>query len=186
MTRLATRMSYSASRLICKAVLGWSPSTEGIEHLVLGLGRQAAPFMQQMGAPPNDGEVLVIEVDGKCPPTATEQELSKRWGKRQHAKGCSCGCQRHRGKAKRKARGSKKRRKKGDKSKNGKEVMVVVMYTLRRDPDGKLHGPINKKIWATFGGRKAAALWRGRRQPGAALVRTRPRRYRLCWMVPRG
>ena len=185
-TRLATRMSYSASRLICKAALGWSPSTEGIEHLVLGLGRQAAPFMQQMGAPPNDGEVLVIEVDGKCPPTATEQELSKRRGKRQHAKGCSCGCQRHRGKAKRKARGSKKRRKKGDKSKNGKEVMVVVMYTLRRDPDGKLHGPINKKIWATFGGRKAAALWCGRRQPGAALVRTRPRRYRLCWMVPRG
>ena len=185
-TRLATRMSYSASRLICKAALGWSPSTEGIEHLVLGLGRQAAPFMQQMGAPPNDGEVLVIEVDGKCPPTATEQELSKRRGKRQHAKGCSCGCQRHRGKAKRKARGSKKRRKKGDKSKNGKEVMVVVMYTLRRDPDGKLHGPINKKIWATFGGRKAAALWGGRRQPGAALVRTRPRRYRLCWMVPRG
>jgi hypothetical protein len=158
-TRLATRMSYAASRLICKAVLGWSPSTEGIEHLVLGLGRQAAPFMQQMGAPPNDGEVLVIEVDGKCPPTATEQELSKRRGKRPHAKGCSCGCQRHRGKAKRKARGSKKRRKKGDKSKNGKEVMVVVMYTLRRDPDGKLHGPINKKIWATFGGRKAAALW---------------------------
>ena len=158
-TRLATRMSYSASSLICKAALGWYPSTEGIEHLVLGLGRQAAPFMQQMGAPPNDGEVLVIEVDGKCPPTATEQELSKRRGKRQHAKGCSCGCQRHRGKAKRKARGSKKRRKKGDKSKNGKEVMVVVMYTLRRDPDGKLHGPINKKIWATFGGRKAAALW---------------------------
>lgn len=84
-TRLATRMSYSASRLICKAALGWSPSTEGIEHLVLGLGRQAAPFMQPMGAPPNDGEVLVIEVDGKCPPTATEQELSKRRGKRQHA-----------------------------------------------------------------------------------------------------
>ena len=37
--------------------------------------------------------------------------------------------------------------------------MVVVMYTLRRGPDGKLHGPINKKTWATFGGRKAAALW---------------------------
>ena len=50
---------------------------------------------------------------------------------------------------------------KGDKSKNGKEVMVVVMYTLRRGPDGKLHGPINKKTWATFGGRKAAALWAG-------------------------
>ena len=54
---------------------------------MLGLGRQAAPFMQQMGAPPNDGEVLVIEVDGKCPPTATEQELSKRRGKRQTCEG---------------------------------------------------------------------------------------------------
>ena len=40
-TRLATRMSYSASRLISKAALGVVPSTEGIEHLVLGLGRQA-------------------------------------------------------------------------------------------------------------------------------------------------
>ena len=70
-----------------------------------------------------------------------------------------CGCQRHRGKAKRKARGSKKRRKRGDKSKNGKEVSVVVMYTLKRGDDGKLHGPINKKLYATFAGRKAAALW---------------------------
>ena len=47
-TRLATRMSFAASRRICKAVLGWSPSTEAIEDLVLGLGRQAGPFMQQM------------------------------------------------------------------------------------------------------------------------------------------
>ncbi len=115
--------------------------------------------MQQMAAPPDDGAVLVIEIDGKCPPTATEQELRKRRGKRGHSKGCGCGCQRHRGKAKRKKRGQKKRRKKGDKSKNGKEVIVVVMYTLRRGPDGKLHGPINKKTWATFGGRKAAATW---------------------------
>jgi hypothetical protein len=85
--------------------------------------------------------------------------LAKRRGKRRHKQGCSCGCQRHRGKAKRQARGRKKRRKKGDKSKNGKEVMVVVMYTLRRGVDGKLHGPVNKKVWATFTGRKAAALW---------------------------
>ena len=100
-------------------------------------------------------------MDGKCPPTATEEELSKRRGKRRprHEKECQCGCQRHRGKAKRHARGSKKRRKKGDKSKNGKEVTVVVMYTLKRGEDGKLHGPLNKKIWGTFAGRKAAALW---------------------------
>ena len=159
--RLATRMSFKASQMVCKAVLNWAPATETIEQVVLGMGRDAAPFMKQLQAPANDGEVLVIEVDGKCPPTATEAELAKRRGKRKpkHEKDCSCGCQRHRGKAKRKARGSKKRRKRGDKSKNGKEVSVVVMYTLKRGDDGKLHGPINKKLYATFAGRKAAALW---------------------------
>lgn len=159
--RLATRMSFKGSQMVCKAVLNWAPATETIEQVVLGMGRQAARFMKQLKAPRGDGEVLVIEVDGKCPPTATEAELAKRRGKRKpkHEKDCPCGCQRHRGKAKRQARGSKKRRKKGDKSKNGKEVSVVVMYTLKRGKDGKLHGPINKKLYATFAGRKAAALW---------------------------
>jgi len=159
--RLATRMSFKASQMVCKAVLNWAPATETIEQVVLGMGRDAAPFMKQLQAPPNDGDVLVIETDGKCPPTATEAELAKRRGKRKpkHERDCPCGCQRHRGKVKRKARGSKKRRKKGDKSKNGKEVSVVVMYTLKTGADGKLHGPINKKLYATFAGRKAAALW---------------------------
>jgi hypothetical protein len=159
--RLATRMSFKAAQMVCQAVLNWAPATETIEQVVLGMGRDAAPFMKQLQAPPEDGDVLVIEVDGKCPPTATEGELAKRRGKRKpkHEQACACGCQRHRGRAKRRARGSKKRRKKGDKSKNGKEVSVVVMYTLKRGDDGKLHGPINKKLYATFAGRKAAALW---------------------------
>lgn len=157
--RLATRMSFAATRLLCQAALRWSPATETIEQVVLGLGRQAAAFMQQLAAPPHDGEVLVIEVDGKCPPTATAAELSKRRGRRRHRPGCACGCQRHRGRAKRHAQGSTKRRNKGDKSKNGKEVVLVVLYTLKRGDDGKLHGPINKKVWASFAGRKAAAWW---------------------------
>jgi hypothetical protein len=159
-TRLATRMSFAASRLLCRTVLGWSPSTKAIKLLVLGLGHQAQPFMKQQPAPEKDGEVLVIEVDGKCPPTARAEELQKRRGPRaHHAKGYACVCQRHRGQAKRKRRGSKKRRQKGDKSKNGKEVVLVVMYTLRRGADGRLHGPVNKKVWGSFGGRKGAALW---------------------------
>ena len=32
--------------------------------------------------------------------------------------------------------------------------MVLVMYTLRRTDDGLLHGPINKRVWASFGGKK--------------------------------
>jgi hypothetical protein len=159
--RLATRMSFAAARMVCRAALNWAPATETIEQVVLGLGRYAAPFVQQQPAPEGDGEVLIIESDGKCAPTATAAELDKRRGQRRprHEKDCTCGCQRHRGKSKRQARGSKKRRKRGDKSKNGKEATVIVMYTLRRGPDGKLHGPINKKIWGTFAGRKAAAQW---------------------------
>jgi hypothetical protein len=162
--KLATRMSFKAAQMTCKAVLNWAPATETIEQVVLGMGREAAPFMRQLqvASPKHpEGDVLVIEIDGKCPPTATEAELAKRRGKRtpKHEKECPCGCQRHRGRAKRAARGSKKRRKKGDKSKNGKEAMVVVMYTLQRGDDGKLHGPIHKKLYATFAGRKAAALW---------------------------
>jgi hypothetical protein len=159
--RLATRMSFKAAQLVCKAVLNWAPATETMEQVVLGMGRDAAPFMRQLKAPQHDGEVLVIEIDGKCPPTATAAELAKRRGPRRpkHAKDCPCGCQRHRGQAKRQARGSKKRRKKGDKSKNGKEALVVVMYTLQRGADGLLHGPINKKQYATFAGIKAIAAW---------------------------
>jgi hypothetical protein len=159
--RLATRMSFMAAKMVCQAVLNWAPATETIEQVVLGMGRAAAPFMQQLEAPAQDGEVLVIELDGKCPPTATAAELAKRRGKRKpkHLKDCPCGCQRHRGKKKRQARGRKKRRKKGDKSKNGKEVIVVVMYTLRRGADGKLHGPLNKKLYATFAGSRVAAAW---------------------------
>jgi hypothetical protein len=94
--RLATRMSFAAARLVCKALLRWSPATESIEQVVLGLVRQAAPFMQQLAAPVGDGEVLVIEVDGKCAPMATEAELAKRRGRRRHREGCACGCQRQR------------------------------------------------------------------------------------------
>jgi hypothetical protein len=33
------------------------------------------------------------------------------------------------------------------------------MYTLRRGPDGRLHGPCNKKVYGTFGTRRAALNW---------------------------
>jgi hypothetical protein len=160
-TNLATRMSFGAARVVCRMALNWTPAQETIEECVLGMGRQAAAFVKQQPAPAGDGDVLLIEIDCKCVPTATNEELkkrSKRCKGRKCKRKCKC-CQRHRGKAKRKARGSRKRRKKGDKSKNGKQAMLVVMYTLKRGEDGKLHGPINKKEWGTFAGRTVALEW---------------------------
>lgn len=157
-TRLATRVSYSAARGIVQAMLGWAPSTEAIELLAMGLGQRAPAFMATEGPFDDDGEVLVIEVDGKAAPMATEAEREARRQKRKHGKRCSCGCQRHRGRKGRKGK-KKKRKKRGHNSKNGRSATLVAMYTLRRGEDGKLHGPINKKIWGQFGTRKAALEW---------------------------
>lgn len=157
-TRLATRVSYSAARGIFQAVYGWAPSQEAIESLAIGLGSRAPAFMETFGPMENDGEVLVIEVDGKAAPMATQGELDARRRKRNHAPGCSCGCQRHRGRGRRRGK-RKKRKKRGHNSKNGRSATLVAMYTLRRGEDGRLHGPIHKKIWGQFGPRKAALEW---------------------------
>ena len=157
-TKLATRMSFSASVLVFRCFYGWSPSSEAIQHLVLGMGRDTIAYMEHLGAPQGDGDVLVIEVDGKATPTATEAELKKRRGKRPKTSP-ACGCARHRGQAKRACRGKKKRRKPGDKSKNGRSITLVVMYTLKQGDDGRLHGPLNKRVWGSYAPRKVMLAW---------------------------
>jgi len=109
--RLATKMSYAQSVLILSAFLRWSPCQKTIEEMVLGLGKHTQEWFESSPAPENDGEVLIIQIDSKATPTATEQELVKRRGKRE-AKPYS-GSQRHRGRIERKRNGPKKRKKKG-------------------------------------------------------------------------
>jgi hypothetical protein len=156
--RLATRVSFQIASGLGEMFLGSAPPASAIEEWVLGLGRPAYVFLSTGPLPEGDGEVLVIEIDGKAVPTATDHELVRRrrpWSRRQ----ARCKCQRHRGRARRKRRGRKKRRKKGDKSKNGRSATLVVMYTLQRGADGRLHGPCNKKVFGTFGSRKSAIQW---------------------------
>jgi hypothetical protein len=156
--RLATRVSFRLARDVGAMFLGAAPPASTIEEWVLGLARPAYLYLSAGPLPEDEGEVLVIEVDGKAAPTATEQELTRRRGPRScHRRGC--GCQRHRGRTRRQQRGRAPRRKKGDKSKNGRSVTLVVMYTLRRGADGRLHGPVNKKVYGTFGTRRAALTW---------------------------
>jgi hypothetical protein len=156
--RLATRVSFHVASGLGGMFLGAAPPASAIEEWVLGLARPAYVYLSDGPLPGDDGEVLVIEIDGKAAPTATAQELARRRGPRvRHERGCKC--PRHRGRAKRQRRGRKPRRKKGDKSKNGRSATLVVMYTLRRGEDGRLHGPVNKKVFGTFGARKSALRW---------------------------
>ena len=108
LARLTTRMSYQSVQVICRAAWGWAPSTETLHAIVMGLGRYANDYVdagqwwRKKQSKRKDGTILVIEADGKCPPTATEAELAKR---RCSRKSCPCCCQRHRGKHKRQQRG---------------------------------------------------------------------------------
>lgn len=152
--RLATKMSYAQSVAALCMFLKWSPCQKTIEEMVLGLGKHTCQWFESAPAPEKDGEVCIIQIDSKGTPTATEEELQKRRGRRAHNP--HPGSQRHRGKAARKRRGSKKRKKKGDKSKNAKMATIVVIYTLKRSDDGLLEGPINKKVYASYAPKRHA------------------------------
>jgi hypothetical protein len=153
-TRVATKVSYAQAVLLLTLFLHWSPAQGSLEGMVLGLGRHTGAWFAQAPAPQGDGEVLVIQIDSKATPTATDAELEKRRGPR--APNPHPGSQRHRGRAARQRRGSKQRRQKGDKAKNGKMATIVVLYTLRRSADGTLEGPINKKVYASYAPKRHA------------------------------
>jgi hypothetical protein len=147
-TRIATKMSYAQAVLTLTLFLHWSPAQGSIESMVMGLGRHTGEWFAAAPAPEGDGEVLVIQIDSKATPTATEEELEKRRGPRRENP--HPGSPRHRRRAARKRRGSKQRRQKGDKSKNGKMATIVTMYTLKKSTDDTLEGPINKKVYASY------------------------------------
>ena len=155
--RLATRLSFRLASERGGLFLGGAPAASTIEGWVLGLGRPAHVYLSTGPLPQGDGEVLVIECDGKAIPTATDEELAQR--RRPRRAQVSCKCQRHRGRCGRKGCGKKNKRKPGDKSKNGRGAVLIALYTLQRDADGRLHGPINKKVYGTFRCRKVALQW---------------------------
>jgi hypothetical protein len=151
--RLATRVSFADARLQLGWFLPTAPSTEVIEAALLGYGRHTPDWFSQVQAPPDDGEVLVIQVDSKGVPTATDEELRRRRGKR--ANRAKAPSPRHRGRCSRRRRTAKPRRNKGDRAKNARMGTMVVMYTLRRAA-GLLLGPINKRYYASFAPKRHA------------------------------
>lgn len=156
--RLATFVSYDQVAGLLSTFLAWSPSKMSIEKAVLGLGRHTAAWFEKAPPPEGDGEVLVVQIDLKATPTATDSELQKRRGKR--GRRPAAPSPRHRGRRKRLRLGSKPRRKKGDKSKNGRAVTLVVMYTLKRmkDSDDRwiLAGPLNRRFYGSYAGKRHA------------------------------
>ena len=153
---LATQMPYEHVREVLRLFVGYVPSAKTIQEAVLGFGGLTQLWLDTMPLPVGDGEVLVCLFDSKGVPTATQDELRKRRGKRRRRH--QAASPRHRGRDRRARWAPKRRRRKGDKSKNARMVTLVVMFTLKQQ--GKeLLGPLNKRVYASFGPKELAFQW---------------------------
>lgn len=152
--RLCAMMAFAQARGLFRSLFGWSPSPRAVLRMVDATGEQARPFLEQAPVPGNDGEVLVIEVDGKGAPAISSREHARRTQPR----GTKANNRRHSRRSRRRAN-PRPRRGPGKKSKNAKVAAVGAMYTLKRYEKGKLEGPINKRIYATFKSYRALFEW---------------------------
>ena len=120
---------------------------------LLGYGRHTQDWFAELKPPEDDGEVLLIQVDSKGVPTATDESFWKRRGKRE--KRVKAPSQRHRGRHARKRLTVKPRRKKGrqveerEDGDDGRHVHPASEGDL-------LLGPINKRYYASFAPKRHA------------------------------
>ncbi len=154
-TRLCAQMAYTSARQTFEQFCEWTPSPRAVLRMVDAVGGRARAFLEQAPAPEDDGEVLVLQVDAKGAPTISSREHARRSRPRRVKNGKNSRHHRRR----RRHEHPHVRRKPGQKSKNANMAVVGVIYTLRRDADGLLDGPVNKRVYATFNGHKALFKW---------------------------
>jgi hypothetical protein len=152
--RLGAMMAFAQARALFRSLFGWCPSPRAVLRMIDATGEQARPFLEQAALPEGDGDVLVIEADGKGAPAISSREHARR----RQPRGPKPSNGRH-GRRTRRRANPRPRRAPGKKSKNAKVAAVGAIYTLARDADGKLEGPINKRVYATFKSYRALFEW---------------------------
>jgi hypothetical protein len=151
---LAARMAFDEVVDVLRHLGEYVPSKRALLGIVDRLGPTASRVLGDMPAPEDDGEILVIQGDDKGAPMLGSAEHARRCKPHKKGRARTKGA-RGRRRQKRNAR-PRARRTKGKKSKNARMAKVIVIYTLRRNRDGTLDGPINKRVIATFGNRRRA------------------------------
>lgn len=154
--RLCAQMAFASARDNFGQTHEWAPSPRAILRMVDAVGAEARAFLESAMPPEGDGEILVIQVDGKGAPMINSAEYAKRT--RPHE--ARSGTKRKARRLRRRGR-TKKRRAPGKKSKNAKVAVVGVLYTLARTPEG-IEGPIGKRMVATFESHEALFFWLAR------------------------
>lgn len=154
MGRLCAQMAFGSARDTFRETYEWTPSPRATLRMVDALGDRARPFLSGAARPDDDGDVLVIQVDGGGAPMISDVEYERRAQPREPV---TEGTGRSQRRARRK-QNPPKRRTSGQKSKNAKVAIVGVLYTLRTTPNG-MEGPIGKRIYATFESHDALFKW---------------------------
>lgn len=154
MARLCAQMAFAPARGLARHLFEWTPSPRAVLRMVDAAGERGRAFLEQAPPPEGDGDVLVISVDGKGAPAISSKEYARR--SRPHGAREANG--RHARRRKRRER-PHVRRGPGKKSKNAKMAAVGVLYTLRPGADGRLDGPVNKRVYATFESYRALFEW---------------------------
>jgi hypothetical protein len=146
-------MAFGSARSTFRSFCEWSPSQRAVLRMVDAVGAEARGFLEAAPPPADDGDILVIQVDGRGAPMIDAAECERRRQPRQPGVGTA----RHRRRERRQAR-IRPRRKKGDKGKNAKVAFVGVIYTLQSSKEG-CEGPIGKRLVATFESHAALFAW---------------------------
>jgi hypothetical protein len=155
LVRLCAQMAFASARKTFRDMFEWSPSQRATLRMVDGVGAEARPFLEQAPPPEGDGEVLVIQVDGKGAPAISSREHARR--RQPHRRPKSGTTKRHARREQRR-KTPRLRRAPGKKSKNAKMAAVGVLYTLRKTENG-LEGPVNKRVYGTFESYRALFKW---------------------------
>lgn len=156
-TRLCAQMAFANARATFAQFCEWAPAQRAVLRMVDAVGAQARKFLEDAPAPKDDGDIVVIQVDGGGAPHVDLAELQLR--QRPHLKRPGT---KRRGRRRRRRARERPRRAKGDKSKNAKVAFIGVIYTLQTMPDGTCEGPINKRLCATFESHAALFEWLAR------------------------
>lgn len=153
--QLCAMLAFGNARRLFAEFHEWTPSPRATLRMVDAVGAEARGFLDaaSTAVPDDDGEVLVIQVDGRGAPMITATEAERRRQPRHKRRGTK-----RRGRRQRRRAHPRPRRKKGDKSKNAKVAFVGVLYTLRKTADG-FEGPLNKRLNATFESHEALFRW---------------------------
>ena len=169
---LVAQTTFDGAVSVLGKLSGYAPSKRSSLGIADRLGPVASEFLDELPAPDGDGDVLVVSFDDKAAPMLRASAHRKRC--RPHKK-LARGVSRRKARRLRRQANPRPRRKKGDKTKNGRSAKVAVVYTLRRLADGSVEGPINRRIFATFGSRAELV----RRVQTDALLRGYPNKRTL-------